>query len=67
MVAVSREQPIVSAAVTAGTRRAYGSYWSQVLEHWGHRRLDEPSPSPIWPLMTCVKTHVVARGERRLG
>src|SRR6266581_1258863 len=34
--------PVVSAAVTAGTRRAYGSYWNRVLEHWGDRRLDEP-------------------------
>lgn len=33
--------PVVSAAVTAGTRRAYGSYWNRVLEHWGERRLDE--------------------------
>ena len=39
--------PIVSAAVTAGTRRAYGSYWNRVVEHWGERRLDEPSPSEV--------------------
>jgi integrase/recombinase XerC len=25
--------PVVSAAVTSGTRRAYGSYWNRVLEH----------------------------------
>jgi len=25
----------VSAAVSAGTRRAYGSYWNRVVEHWG--------------------------------
>lgn len=24
--------PVVAAAVTAGTRRAYGSYWNRVLE-----------------------------------
>jgi integrase/recombinase XerC len=35
--------PVVSAAVTTGTRRAYGSYWNRVLEHWGDRRLDEPT------------------------
>ena len=39
--------PVVSAAVSAGTRRAYGSYWNRVLEHWGSRRLDEPTPSEI--------------------
>ena len=27
--------PVVSAAVTAGTRRAYGPYWNRVIEHWG--------------------------------
>jgi integrase/recombinase XerC len=41
--------PVVSAAVTAGTRRAYGSYWNRVVEHWGGRRLDEPTPSEIRP------------------
>ena len=27
--------PVVSAAVSAGTRRAYGSYWNRVVDHWG--------------------------------
>jgi integrase/recombinase XerC len=36
--------PVVSAAVSAGTRRAYGSYWNRILEHWGDRRLDEIAP-----------------------
>jgi hypothetical protein len=57
--------PVVSAAVSAGTRRAYGSYWNRVLEHWGNRRLDEPSPSEIRQLMAYVKTHVVAAGLLR--
>ena len=35
--------PVVSAAVSAGTRRAYGSYWNRVVEHWDGRRLDEPT------------------------
>jgi len=52
--------PVVSAAVSAGTRRAYGSYWDRIVEHWGARRLDEPTPSDIRQLMTWVKTHVVA-------
>ena len=26
--------PVVSAAVTAGTRRAYGSYWNRIVQHW---------------------------------
>jgi len=39
--------PVVAAAVSAGTRRAYGSYWNRIVEHWGARRLDEPTPSDI--------------------
>jgi integrase/recombinase XerC len=59
--------PVVSAAVTAGTRRAYGSYWNRIVEHWGGRRLDEPTPSEIRQLMAYVKTHVVARRNARGG
>jgi len=59
--------PVVSAAVSAGTRRAYGSYWNRVLEHWGSRRLDEIAPSEIRQLMAYVKIHVVARRNARGG
>ena len=37
--------PLVSAAVSAGTRRAYGSYWNRVVEHWG-----EPPPGRAHPV-----------------
>jgi site-specific recombinase XerD len=59
--------PVVSAAVSAGTRRAYGSYWNRIVEQWGDRRLDEIAPSEIRQLMTWVKTHVVARRNARGG
>lgn len=59
--------PVVAAAVSAGTRRAYGSYWNRILEHWGGRRLDEPTPSDIRQLMLYVKTHVVHRRNARGG
>jgi integrase/recombinase XerC len=59
--------PVVSAAVSAGTRRAYGSYWNRIIEQWGQRRLDEITPSQIRQLMTHVKTHVVARRNARGG
>ena len=59
--------PVVSAAVTGGTRRAYGSYWNRVIDHWGERRLDEPTPSEIRQLMSYVKPHVVARRNARGG
>ena len=59
--------PVVSAAVSAGTRRAYGSYWNRIIEQWGDRRLDEPTPSEIRQLMVYVKIHVVARRNARGG
>jgi integrase/recombinase XerC len=59
--------PVVSAAVSSGTRRAYGPYWNRILEQWGTRRLDEPSPSEIRQLVAYVKTHVVARRNARGG
>ena len=37
--------PVVSAAVTDGTRRAYGSYWNRLIGHWasgGWTRLPRP-------------------------
>ncbi|MER5702786.1 integrase [Micromonospora sp. NPDC002296] len=57
--------PVVPAAVSEGTRRAYGAYWKRVLEHWGQQRLDEPTPSEIERLAEYVKTHVVARRNAR--
>jgi integrase/recombinase XerC len=59
--------PLVSAAVTDGTRRVYGSYWNRVLDHWGHRRLDEPTPLQIKQLVEHVKATVVARRNARGG
>ena len=59
--------PVVSAAVSVGPRRAYGSSWNRVVDQWGSRRLDEPSPSEIRQLMAHVKTHVVARRNARGG
>ena len=58
---------MVSAAVSAGTRRAYGSYWNRVVEEWGDRCLDEPTPWEIRQLMIYVKTHVVTRRNGRGG
>ncbi|HEX5113670.1 MAG TPA: site-specific integrase [Pseudonocardiaceae bacterium] len=59
--------PIVSAAVSDGTRRVYSSYWNRILDHWADRRLDEPTPSQIKQLMGHVKTHVVPRRNARGG
>ncbi|MEU9507335.1 integrase [Micromonospora sp. NPDC048170] len=59
--------PVVAAAVTAGTRRAYGSYWKRVVEQWGQRRIDEPTSSEIERLAEYVKAHVVTRRNARGG
>src|SRR5579859_7325245 len=59
--------PVVSASFNTETRRAYSSYWNRVIDQWGDRRLDEPTPSEIRQLMSYVKTHVVARRSARGG
>ncbi|HKN55119.1 MAG TPA: site-specific integrase, partial [Amycolatopsis sp.] len=59
--------PTVSAAVTDGTRRVYGSYWNRIDEHWGQRHLDEPTPSEIKQLVEHVKVNVVPRRNARGG
>jgi integrase len=59
--------PVVSATVTDGTRKAYGSYWNRVVEQWGTRRLDEPTPSEIKQLMAYVRANVVPRRNARGG
>ena len=57
----------MSATVTGGTRRAYGSYWNRVVEQWGARRMDEPTPSEIRQLVAYVRANVVPRRNARGG
>jgi hypothetical protein len=59
--------PVVSAAVSAGTRRVYGSYWNRIVDQWGQRRLDEPTPTDVERLAEHVRIHVVARRNARGG
>ena len=59
--------PIVIAAVGEGSRRVYSSYWNRILQHWGTRRLDEPTPSEIAQLAEHIKTHAVTRRNARGG
>jgi integrase/recombinase XerC len=59
--------PVVRAAVSNGTRRVYGSYWNRIAEHWGTRRLDEPTPSEINQLAEHLKTNVTVRRNGRGG
>jgi hypothetical protein len=57
--------PIVSAGVPSGSRRAYGSYWKTVVEQWGDRRLDEPTPSEIQGQSEDMRANVVVRRNSR--
>ncbi|HET9898920.1 MAG TPA: hypothetical protein VFQ44_28685 [Streptosporangiaceae bacterium] len=44
--------PVVSAAVTPGTRRAYGSYWNRVIEQWvtvAWTSRPRPRSASSWP------------------
>jgi integrase/recombinase XerC len=59
--------PAVAATVSAGTRRAYGTYWNRITQLWGDRRLDEPTPTEIRQLMAQVKANVVTRRNARGG
>ncbi|MEU4394024.1 hypothetical protein [Kribbella sp. NPDC023855] len=59
--------PIVSAAVGAGTRRVYSSYWNRLVEHWGQRHLDEPTPTEIRQLTETLKTALIVRRNARGG
>lgn len=59
--------PVVAAAVSAGTRRAYGSYWNKVVAEWGSQPIDEPRPTEIEQLRNRVQATVVARRNARGG
>ncbi len=59
--------PVVSSAVTNGTRRVYDSYWKRAVEHWGERRIDEPKPSEIKTLSEQLRTQRVMRRNGRGG
>ena len=59
--------PVVSALVSDGCRRAYGSYWNRVTGQWGSRGIDEPMPSEIRQLVQHVRANVVPRRNSRGG
>ena len=59
--------PVVSALVSDGCRKAYGSYWNRVTGQWGSRGIDEPTPSEIRQLVQHVRANVVPRRNSRGG
>ena len=59
--------PVVSAAVSDASRRAYSSYWKKIANEWGERRLDEPTPSEIKQLGEKIRATVTVRSNSRGG
>jgi hypothetical protein len=59
--------PIVAKTVPDSSRRAYGSYWKKIVDQWGDRHLDEPTPSEIKQLGEHIRTTVVVRSNSRGG
>jgi integrase/recombinase XerC len=59
--------PIVSLAVSGPSRRAYSSYWKKIVEHWGERRLDEPTASEVKQLAEHIRISRVVRRNSRGG
>jgi integrase len=59
--------PVVAGTVSDASRRAYGSYWKRIVDQWGGRRLDEPTPSEVKQLGEHIRANVVVRSNARGG
>lgn len=59
--------PRLVAATSAGAVKAYGTYWKRVVERWGERRLDEPTPMEIEELGESIRAGRVERRSDRGG
>ena len=57
----------LSTAVPASTRRAYATYWRRIVDDWGDRRINEPTPTEIQRLCESQRVHVVMRRNTRGG
>jgi hypothetical protein len=47
--------PVVSAAVSPGARRVYGSYWRWTVQAWGAPAGRAPGNSENWFLRECYR------------
>ena len=66
--------PLVRAAASPGLQRSYKSYWDRIVECWGGRRLNEPTPRDVDDLLEHIRanalrrrTHVDGAGAVRNG
>jgi integrase/recombinase XerC len=59
--------PLVSQAVSDGTRRVYGTYWNRVVKAWGPRLITSVTPLEISQLAEDIKTNIIPRRNARGG
>lgn len=57
----------LQSAVPPGTQRAYKSYWRRLVQLWGDRKIDEPSPLEIRKLIEQTQRDAVVRRNSRGG
>ncbi|MBF6456069.1 MULTISPECIES: site-specific integrase [Nocardia] len=57
----------LQAAVPAGTLRAYGPYWRRIVQAWGDRRINTPSPLEVRELIEQTQRQAVVRRNSRGG
>lgn len=57
----------VTKAVPAGTSRAYEPYWNRIVDEWGDRPLNEPTPLEIKQLAELTKANAIVRRNSRGG
>lgn len=50
--------PVVAAAVSDGTRRAYSPYWNRVLDQWADISLSDRTPTDIQRLVQHIKANL---------
>lgn len=58
---------VVSAAVSPGSRRMYGTYWNKAAAKWRDRRLDEITPTEIEALTRDTQANALQRRNSRGG
>src|SRR5262245_27423248 len=59
--------PVVAEAASAGTIRTYHPYWQRIVQRWGDRRLDEPTPSEIRKFAQWITANITVRRNSRDG
>jgi integrase len=59
--------PILRGAVSPGTLRTYGTYWNRIVERWGNRRINEPTPTEIKQFAEWIRSTRIQRRNARSG